>query len=107
MDIDMPEIGGLEACQMIREYEMLENLSPVFIVIITAETGKFAKKYSLNGSGVPLFNKLFRKPVNLAEFDYFIKEGQIYKQVNANNDDSAYSKRCLIIDDDGFSLEAA
>lgn len=65
MDIDMPIMNGMEACESIRAYEAQNDLDPVFIVIITADLPKNKKKHSIDGNLTPLYNKILKKPVNL------------------------------------------
>jgi len=41
MDVSMPFMGGMEATEMIRAYEMHNNLTPIPIIALTAHASAY------------------------------------------------------------------
>jgi CheY-like chemotaxis protein len=60
MDLEMPEMDGLEATELIREQERERNLSPVPIITQTAKAMKHVETRCLK-AGADAF---MRKPIN-------------------------------------------
>ncbi|KAF2642739.1 hypothetical protein P280DRAFT_423680 [Massarina eburnea CBS 473.64] len=69
MDINMPEMDGLEATRQIRAHERDNGLSPVTIIALTGLASTDAQQEA-HASGVNLF---MIKPVRLAELDTILK----------------------------------
>jgi CheY-like chemotaxis protein len=42
MDVSMPFMGGMEATELIRAYEMHNNLPPIPIIALTAHASAFS-----------------------------------------------------------------
>jgi len=76
MDIQMPEMGGLEATQLIRELEAERGWDPTTIIAVTANALKGDREYYL-ASGLDGY---VSKPISLAtlksEIQRLIPEGQ-------------------------------
>ena len=62
MDCEMPEVDGLVATEMIREFEITQNLVMVSIVALTAQTSEDAIQKSLDAG----MNDHLAKPVQLS-----------------------------------------
>jgi signal transduction histidine kinase/CheY-like chemotaxis protein len=69
MDINMPEMDGLEATRQIRAHERDQGLSPTTIIALTGVASTDAQQEA-HASGVNLF---LVKPVRLAELDVILK----------------------------------
>ncbi|KAH7135869.1 hypothetical protein B0J11DRAFT_547659 [Dendryphion nanum] len=69
MDINMPEMDGLEATRQIRAHERDTGLSPVTIIALTGLASSEAQQEA-HASGVNLF---LIKPVRLAELEVVLK----------------------------------
>ncbi|KAH6633080.1 sensor histidine kinase-like protein/response regulator [Boeremia exigua] len=69
MDINMPEMDGLEATRQIRAHEIRNGLPPVTIIALTGVASTETQQEA-NSSGVNLF---LIKPVRLAELEVVLK----------------------------------
>ncbi|KAF9741489.1 hypothetical protein PMIN06_007326 [Paraphaeosphaeria minitans] len=69
MDINMPEMDGLEATRQIRAYERDNSLPPVTIIALTGLASSEAQQEA-HASGVNLF---LIKPVRLADLEVVLK----------------------------------
>ena len=69
MDINMPEMDGLEATRQIRAHEIRNGLSPVTIIALTGVASTETQQEA-NSSGVNLF---LIKPVRLADLEVVLK----------------------------------
>lgn len=69
MDINMPEMDGLEATRQIRAHEIRNALSPVTIIALTGVASTETQQEA-NSSGVNLF---LIKPVRLADLEVVLK----------------------------------
>ncbi|KAJ4354761.1 hypothetical protein N0V95_003534 [Ascochyta clinopodiicola] len=69
MDINMPEMDGLEATRQIRAHEIRNGLSPVTIIALTGVASTETQREA-NSSGVNLF---LIKPVRLADLEVVLK----------------------------------
>jgi CheY-like chemotaxis protein len=69
MDINMPEMDGLEATRQIRAHEIRNNLPPVTIIALTGVASTETQQEA-NSSGVNLF---LIKPVRLADLEVILK----------------------------------
>jgi signal transduction histidine kinase/CheY-like chemotaxis protein len=70
MDCEMPEVNGIVATEMIREYEQQQGLSAMPIVALTAQTSEQAVQQSLQAG----MNNHLSKPVQLAVLASVIAE---------------------------------
>ncbi|OYT15807.1 MAG: hypothetical protein B7C24_11035 [Bacteroidetes bacterium 4572_77] len=61
MDIQMPEMGGLEATRIIREYEQEKSLKPIPIISMTANAMKEDMENSLNAGMDDFISKPFKQ----------------------------------------------
>jgi CheY-like chemotaxis protein len=69
MDINMPEMDGLEATRQIRAHEIRNGLPPVTIIALTGVASSETQQEA-NSSGVNLF---LIKPVRLADLEVVLK----------------------------------
>ncbi|KAL5374820.1 hypothetical protein DPSP01_011656 [Paraphaeosphaeria sporulosa] len=82
MDINMPEMDGLEATRQIRAYERDNSLPPVTIIALTGLASSEAQQEA-HASGVNLF---LIKPVRLADLEVVLK-GVVTSEEGAKVDD--------------------
>lgn len=68
MDIQMPEVDGLQACRMIREWEQQQNIEATPIIALTSNVLEQDRK-DANAAGM---NGFASKPVVLSELHYEI-----------------------------------
>ncbi|UPX15580.1 uncharacterized protein EKO05_0006024 [Ascochyta rabiei] len=81
MDINMPEMDGLEATRQIRAHEIRNGLSPVTIIALTGVASTETQQEA-NSSGVNLF---LIKPVRLADLEVVLN-GVVTGQENAEHE---------------------
>lgn len=82
MDINMPEMDGLEATRQIRAHEIRNGLSPVTIIALTGVASTETQQEA-NSSGVNLF---LIKPVRLADLEVVLK-GVVTGQEKAEHEE--------------------
>jgi CheY-like chemotaxis protein len=83
MDINMPEMDGLESTRQIRAYERDNSLPPVTIIALTGVASSETQQEA-HASGVNLF---LIKPVRLAELDVVLK-GVVTSEEGAKTKDN-------------------
>lgn len=87
MDINMPEMDGLEATRQIRAHEIRNGLSPVTIIALTGVASTETQQEA-NSSGVNLF---LIKPVRLADLEVVLK-GVVTGQEKAEREEKEKEK---------------
>lgn len=87
MDINMPEMDGLEATRQIRAHEIRNGLPPVTIIALTGVASTETQQEA-NSSGVNLF---LIKPVRLADLEVVLK-GVVTGQEKAEREESEKEK---------------
>ena len=87
MDINMPEMDGLEATRQIRAHEIRNGLPPVTIIALTGVASTETQQEA-NSSGVNLF---LIKPVRLADLEVVLK-GVVTGQEKAELDEKEREK---------------
>jgi len=112
LDLEMPEMGGLETCRQIRLYERAQNLKSTYIAIVTSGGNNITN--TLNNENNTLFYDYYvTKPCPLSEFQKITGEAllksmtRLLSSFSPNPALSKSKKRVLIVDDDGFCLEVA
>jgi len=82
MDLQMPVMDGITACQEIRKYETIKNRSPVPVIVITGNCAKTEKVRCMDPNGeVKAFN-FFRKPFTFGECKSVVQA--IFDEIHAN-----------------------
>lgn len=87
MDINMPEMDGLEATRQIRAHEIRNGLSPVTIIALTGVASTETQQEA-NSSGVNLF---LIKPVRLADLEVVLN-GVVTGQERAEREEQEKEK---------------
>lgn len=76
LDLQMPDLGGLSACSMIREFEQKEGLEPAIIIVQSADYRSENRQLSIEAGA----NYALTKPFKLREISSILIEGSCRKQ---------------------------
>jgi signal transduction histidine kinase/response regulator RpfG family c-di-GMP phosphodiesterase len=102
MDLEMPVMGGKEACKKIRELEKQYHLPSCHIVIISGNCLESEVSECLNPEGEIKACKFIRKPVRKEEFRSLMCD--LSKSLMPLTRDPKASKgQILVVDDDKFN----
>jgi FOG: CheY-like receiver len=99
MDLEMPVMGGKEACKQIRDFELQNNVGPTKIFIVSANCLDTEVNECIDRSGAIRAEGFIRKPVKNSELL------AILAKLNSEMKESfSKLKSVLIVDDDAFNL---
>lgn len=80
LDLQMPDLGGLSACSLIREFEQKEGLEPAIIIVQSADYRSENRQLSIEAGA----NYALTKPFKLREISSILIEGSCRKQSAAD-----------------------
>lgn len=105
MDIDMPVMDGKECGAKIREYEKLNKLNPLILVILSGNCTENELRQCLDKKGAIRANYFYRKPMSLFDCQNLIrliKREKTKKMSNTAPNLNFFSNHILIYEKDIF-----
>jgi len=105
MDIDMPVMNGKECGAKIREFERLNRLNPLILVILSGNCTENELRQCLDKKGAIRANYFYRKPMSLFDCQNLIrliKREKTKKMNNAVPNMNIFSNHILVYEKDIF-----